>query len=463
MGGGGGGGSPGSSSYPSHGVSSDNATGTFSSTSNNHHNHNSSHHHYLHNHRRTSRNHRSSLSGGGGSGGGTGTGTGTGTYYPGVGGGGGNNGAAAAIPPPPPMIPDFVPAFQCNNNNNNDGSLEDLIELRRQQEREALEQFIVNRQVSNLQQVNNAVACIAAPPLAAASAAATSNNLATVSDVFNNLKKLEDPSEILLARAEGLHAHGHVQEASRLAVHLAEELLSNPPNLMLDLPQYSKNKRKKVHPASHLVTCLASSTLGKCAFLCSVLADHPSHTHLAFNLALFALEMPRQPASTKPLEVKLAHQEFELVNQLKRMSLGVLELTLIREKAKQLSTGSLRSRGQALLPLMLAAFVFDALVVTPSSTAQFSGGEALGFQAAVAALGMKANVSEAEHPLLCEGTRKQRGELALTLLTHYKDDQTRLVTIMDKFLDKEVHQMHKQTQYTAAHHHQVREGRRWYR
>ena len=34
--------------------------------------------------------------------------------------------------------------------------------------------------------------------------------------------------------------------------------------------------------------------------------------------------------------------------------------------------------------------------------------EYLGFEAAVAALGLKANVSEADHPLLCEGTRRQR-------------------------------------------------------
>lgn len=34
--------------------------------------------------------------------------------------------------------------------------------------------------------------------------------------------------------------------------------------------------------------------------------------------------------------------------------------------------------------------------------------ENLGFDAAVAALGLKANVSEADHPLLCEGTRRQR-------------------------------------------------------
>lgn len=119
-------------------------------------------------------------------------------------------------------------------------------------------------------------------------------------EIFNNLKKLEDPLEILFARAEGLHAHGHLQEASGLAVQLSHELLANPPNLMVDLPPPpSKGKRKKVNPASHHLTCLASATLGKCAFLCTVLAENPEHTHLAFQVAMFGLEMARPPASTK--------------------------------------------------------------------------------------------------------------------------------------------------------------------
>ena len=52
--------------------------------------------------------------------------------------------------------------------------------------------------------------------------------------------------------------------------------------------------------------------------------------------------------------------------------------------------------------------------------------EKLGFEAATAALGLKANVSEADHPLLCEGTRRQRGDLAVTMLVHYKEDQEKL-------------------------------------
>jgi hypothetical protein len=36
------------------------------------------------------------------------------------------------------------------------------------------------------------------------------------------------------------------------------------------------------------------------------------------------------------------------------------------------------------------------------------------------------NVAEAEYPLLCEGMRRQRGELAISMLIHYKDDQVKL-------------------------------------
>lgn len=41
-------------------------------------------------------------------------------------------------------------------------------------------------------------------------------------------------------------------------------------------------------------------------------------------------------------------------------------------------------------------------------------------------LGMKTTVSEAEHPLLCEGTRRVKGDLALALMITYKDDQSKL-------------------------------------
>ena len=44
-------------------------------------------------------------------------------------------------------------------------------------------------------------------------------------------------------------------------------------------------------------------TLAKAAFLCSVLSEQVECHDLAFKMGLFGLEIPRQPASTKALEV----------------------------------------------------------------------------------------------------------------------------------------------------------------
>ena len=271
--------------------------------------------------------------------------------------------------------------------------------------------------------------------------------------MFASVRKCDDPWDVLFARAEGLHAHGHSKEACILGVKLAEELLANPPDLMIEIPPIPKRKGKKqqVNPASHQLSCLASGTLAKCAFLCSVLAENPEHHHLAFRVGMFGLEMARPPASTKPLEVKLANQESDLVNLLKRIPLGHRELQILRERAEHLKEGTIKSRGEAMLPTMLASFIFDALVI-PSVVGRdrnklvnlrLPTDEPLGFEAAVAALGMKANVSEADHPLLCEGTRRQKGDLAITLLTFYKDDCWKVARIMDRLLDREIHQLLK--------------------
>ncbi|XP_050312760.1 zinc finger SWIM domain-containing protein 8 homolog [Anthonomus grandis grandis] len=273
------------------------------------------------------------------------------------------------------------------------------------------------------------------------------------SDVFSEIRKCNDPWDVLFARAEGLYAHGHGREACILGVKLAEELLANPPNLMIEVPQIPKKKGKKsyVNPATHQLSVVASGTLSKGGFLCSVLSENPEHFHLAFRVGMFGLEMARPPASTKPLEVKLANQEVELVNQLKRLPLGHKELQILRKRAEQIKDGTLKSRGEAMLPIMLASFIFDALVI-PSIVGRdrskilhlrLPTDEPLAFEAAVVALGLKANVSEADHPLLCEGTRRQRGELAISLLTFYKDDCYKICRIMDKLLDREVHQLLK--------------------
>ena len=50
-----------------------------------------------------------------------------------------------------------------------------------------------------------------------------------------------------------------------------------------------------------------------------------------------------------------------MVQLLKKIPLSPLELGNIRERAEQLRDGTLRSRGEALLPIMLSSFIFDSL------------------------------------------------------------------------------------------------------
>ncbi|XP_076019386.1 zinc finger SWIM domain-containing protein 8 isoform X2 [Genypterus blacodes] len=270
-------------------------------------------------------------------------------------------------------------------------------------------------------------------------------------DIFAGIKPLEQEGrmEVLFACAEALHAHGYSNEACRLAVELARDLLANPPDLKVEQPQ-TKGKKSKVSTSRQ--TQVATNTLSKAAFLLTVLSERLELHNLAFCTGMFSLELQRPPASTKALEVKLAYQESEVVALLKKIPLGLVEMTAIRERAEQLRDGNFCDY-RPVLPLMLASFIFDVLctpVVSPTGSRppsrnrnnEMPGDEELGFEAAVAALGMKTTVSEAEHPLLCEGTRRVKGDLALALMITYKDDQSKLKKILDKLLDRES-QTHK--------------------
>jgi len=68
------------------------------------------------------------------------------------------------------------------------------------------------------------------------------------------------------------------------------------------------------------------------------------------------------------LQVKLAYQESELASQLKKLPLGVAELAIIRDRAEKLRDGRLKTRGDALLPIILASFIFDSLCASQGIT-----------------------------------------------------------------------------------------------
>ena len=62
-------------------------------------------------------------------------------------------------------------------------------------------------------------------------------------------------------------------------------------------------KKKK---AQNSISSFASTTLAKAAFLCNVLLEDPECHHLAFQVGMFGLEMPRPPAGSKALEVSIS-------------------------------------------------------------------------------------------------------------------------------------------------------------
>lgn len=195
------------------------------------------------------------------------------------------------------------------------------------------------------------------------------NNHEEEPDIFAGIKPLEQEGqmEVLFACAEALHAHGYSNEACRLAVELAGDLLANPPDLKVEQPQ-TKGKKSKVSTSRQ--TQVATNTLVKTSFLLTVLSERLELHNLAFSTGMFSLELQRPPASTKALEVKLAYQESEVVALLKKIPLGLVEMTSIRDRAEQLRDGNFCDY-RPVLPLMLASFIFDVLCTPGESRYTF--------------------------------------------------------------------------------------------
>lgn len=312
-----------------------------------------------------------------------------------------------------------------------------------------------------------------------------------------NMKKLSDPLETIYSKAEGLHAHGYLEEARKLAFKAAIDILNYPnyPSLK-QLYCLPRRKKKKSGIDNHR-SIAVSEALTKIAFLCSILIDDQENHNLVFRLVLFGVEMKRSPAATKPLEVKLINQQQDLMTLLKSIALHEEELLTLREKARAICNGSSDCNSNALTTLILGNFIFEVLVLSRSPTlsncnprgvensrsgstssynqsgqyqledhflqpgdanqqANLLNGDqprqscsivihgklpsdaTLGFNAALSALSVKVNLLEVDHPLLCEGTRRQRGELAISLLIHYKDDQEKLDLILKHLFDQDV-------------------------
>lgn len=279
----------------------------------------------------------------------------------------------------------------------------------------------------------------------------------------NEHKRLES----LFSRCEALYAHGYIEHACILAKILAEYLLAsydtdkiyddlincksvNCSSTSSTTNNIIKNNSSNADSVNKIkyITNFQSSILWRSVLLSTVLLENSNNNHLAFRIGILSLEMPRQPASTKALEVKLFNQEQDLVQLLKRIPIGESELSILRDKCKKVKEYSslninfnkCKCNNTNYLPIVLSSFIFEVLSSDKNSNCS---DELIGFDAAVAALGYKPNVSETQHAIYCEGIRRQKGDLAINLLLTYKDDQARLLKIMDKILDKEIHVLFK--------------------
>ena len=127
-----------------------------------------------------------------------------------------------------------------------------------------------------------------------------STAISPVSDISVAVQDVNEDLEVLCARTEALHVHGYREMAGKLAVKLAENILNSGTNLVpFSHSGGTRNKRKGPGKAS-----FARSIFVKAAFLCSVLEDDLHLHHLAFRVGMMGLEMPRQPARSKALEVR---------------------------------------------------------------------------------------------------------------------------------------------------------------
>ena len=242
-------------------------------------------------------------------------------------------------------------------------------------------------------------------------------------------------------KCRALVAYGHIEVAREKAHHLADDILTTPPDLFTAWTQTKEKDTKSAHKARLRQATLESlRLLENIEFLVSILINSDEHQDCAFILGLFALALRRPPSANKAAEVRLFHIQTEIVKYLKQIDVIGNEgrLSEVRKYASRIIAADEEGwigqhpRDGHVLPLILARFIFESLDGIKENQCD----RELGFWAATVSLGFKLCTSENEHPLLCEGARRQKGELALKLLVKFKEDPSTLGTILEKLLDK---------------------------
>ncbi|EYC43692.1 hypothetical protein Y032_0484g2319 [Ancylostoma ceylanicum] len=284
-----------------------------------------------------------------------------------------------------------------------------------------------------------------------------------------------EPIEVRFARCEALAAHGYITQATTLAVQLSDYLLEHLQDLSdaedarashMNAPSSSRGAAIDSVESFVLRSQRFVDALEKALYLARILGtDEVNHAGM-FTFLLNVLQCPKYPMATKYLQVKLYYLEGEIVSLLQTVSIGNRELDQLRESAAQMSTAV---ACQIVPPIALAHFILDRLsylfnvceidqngqpntrIIPARLGFRRPQDDELALKAALDAVGARPLFSEEDYPLLSEAVRRQKGELAIALLTRHRDSTEKLGLILDKLLDPSIHRMYTWHQSNAAY------------
>ncbi|KIH67172.1 hypothetical protein ANCDUO_02498 [Ancylostoma duodenale] len=252
-----------------------------------------------------------------------------------------------------------------------------------------------------------------------------------------------EPIEVRFARCEALAAHGYIPQATTLALQLSDYLIEHLQDLSdaedtrthhMNTPGSSRGAAIDSIESFVLRSQRFVDALEKALYLARILGtDEINHAGM-FTFLLNVLQCPKYPMATKYLQVKLYYLEGEIVSLLQTVSIGNHELDQLREAAAQMSTAV---ACQIVPPIALAHFILDRLsylfnvceidqngqpntrIIPTRLSFRRPQDDDLALKAALDAVGARPLFSEEDYPLLSEAVRRQKGELAIALLTSW--------------------------------------------
>ncbi|KJH51727.1 SWIM zinc finger domain protein [Dictyocaulus viviparus] len=237
-----------------------------------------------------------------------------------------------------------------------------------------------------------------------------------------------EPIEVRFARCEALAAHGYMPQATTLALQLADYLIDRLREVS-DVEE-SKANNGSVGSSPDIVLESAESFVIR--------------SHRFVDMIEKALYIA---------------YEGEIVSLLHAVSVSPRELDQLRDAAIQISS---TVGCQVVPPIALAHFILDRLSYVQNmqqnnreilNRIDIRGpqDDEIALKAALDALGSRPLFSEEDYPQLSEAVRRQKGELAIALLTRHRDSTEKLGLILDRLLDPSMHKMYSWHQSNAAY------------